>query len=77
MDLTNIYSDLASKVQHTAFVKRLILNGPVPWLEHVLTALETDDTSCKPNPVLGVLDDILTKGDFTIYVKIMTSIAEN
>jgi len=74
---THIYSDLASGVQHTAFVKRSILDDPAPWLEHVLTALETDDTSCKPNPVLGVLDDILTKGDFTICVKIMTSIAEN
>jgi hypothetical protein len=74
---THIYSDLASRVQHTAFVKRSILDDPAPWLEHVLTALETDDTSRKPNLVLGVLDDILTKGNFTICVKIMTSIAEN
>jgi hypothetical protein len=48
-----------------------------PWLEHVWTALETYDTSRRPDLVPGVLDDILTKGDFTLCVKIMTSITEN
>ena len=74
---TYTYSDLASGLQHTAYVKCSILDHPTPWLEHVLTALETDDTSRKPNSVPGILDDILTKGDFALCVKIMTSIAEN
>jgi hypothetical protein len=74
---THIHSDLLSGVRHTAYIKRSILDDPAPWLEHVLTALETDDTSHRPNSVPGVLDDILTKGDFTLCVKIMTSITKN
>jgi hypothetical protein len=58
-------------------VKHSFLDDPAPWLEHVLTALETDDTGRQPNPVLGVLDEILTNSDFTLCVRIMTSIAEN
>ena len=46
-------------------------------LHQVLTALETEDTSRRLNLVPGVLDDILAKGDFTLCVGIMTSIAEN
>jgi hypothetical protein len=75
---THVCSDLPSGAQHTAaYVKRSILDDPAPWLEHVLTALETGDTSRRLNSVPGVLDDILTKGDFTLCVRIMTSIAEN
>lgn len=74
---TNIHSDLPSGVQHTAYVKRSILDGPAPWFELVLTALKTNNTSRRPNPVPGVLDGILTKCDFTLSVRIMTTIAEN
>jgi hypothetical protein len=74
---TYIHSGFPSEAQHIAYVKRSFLDDPAPWLEHVLTALETDDTSGRPNPVPGVLDDILTKSDFTLCVRIMTSIAEN
>ena len=36
------------------------------------------ETSYRPNSlVLGVLDDILITSDFTLCVKIMTTIAEN
>ncbi|KFZ16980.1 hypothetical protein V502_04811 [Pseudogymnoascus sp. VKM F-4520 (FW-2644)] len=73
---THVHDDFPSEV-YTGFFKRLFLDDPAPWFEHVLTALETDDTSRKPDPVPGVLDDILTKSDFTLCVKIMTSIAEN
>ena len=39
---------------------------------------EVEDTSRRPNfSVPSVLDDILSKGDFTLCVKIMTSIVEN
>jgi hypothetical protein len=59
-------------------IKRSILDCPAPWLEHVLTALDRDDTSRRLDcSVPGVLNDILAKGDLTICVKIMTSIAEN
>jgi hypothetical protein len=75
----HINSDFASGVQHAAYVKRLILDESAQWLEHVLIALqEVDDTSRRPNSsVPGVLDDILTEGDFTLCVKVMTSITEN
>jgi hypothetical protein len=74
---TPIYNDLASGVQHTAYIKYSILDDHAPWLEHVLTALETDDTSRRPNSVLGVFDDTLPKGDLILCIKIMTSITEN
>lgn len=75
---THIHGGFPSGV-HTAHVKRLILDDPTPWFEDVLTALEleSNDTSRRQNPVPGVLDDILTKGNFILYVSIMTSIAEN
>lgn len=74
---THIHSDWPSGVRHTTYVKRSILDDPAPWLELVLTAPEMDDTSHRPNSVPGVLDDILTKGDVTLCVKIITSIMEN
>jgi hypothetical protein len=37
-----------------------------------------DDITYRPNSsVLGILDDILTEGDFILYIKIITSIIEN
>jgi hypothetical protein len=74
---TYIQNDLANGVQHTPFAKRSILDDPAPWLEHVWPVLEMDDTGRRPNPVPGVLDDILTNEDFLLCVKIMTSIANN
>lgn len=74
---TYIHSDIPSEVQYTAYVERSVLDDPAPWLEHVLTTLETGDTSHRPNQVPGVLNDILGKGDFTVYTKIMTSITKN
>ncbi|KFY43092.1 hypothetical protein V495_04165 [Pseudogymnoascus sp. VKM F-4514 (FW-929)] len=71
---THIHDDFSSGV-YTGYVKRLCLDDPTTWLEHVLTALETDDTRRRPNPVPGILDDILT--NFTLCATIMTSIAEN
>lgn len=73
---TRIHDEFPSGVYST-YVKRSFLDDPAPWLEHVLTTLETDDTSRRPNPVLGVLDEVLTNGNFTLCVRIMTSIAEN
>jgi hypothetical protein len=75
----HISSDLASVVRHTLYVKRPILDESAQWLEHFLIALQdVDDTSRRPDSsVPGVLDDILREGDFTLCVKIMTSITEN
>jgi hypothetical protein len=44
-------------------VRSLILDEPAPWWELVLTALETGDTSHRPDSVPGISDDILTKGN--------------
>jgi hypothetical protein len=73
---THIHGEFPSGM-YPAYVRRSSLDDPAPWLEHILTALETDDTSRRLDPILGVLDEILTKGDFTLCVRIMTSIAEN
>lgn len=61
------------------YVKRLILNKPAQRLEDVLVAVQVvDNTRCVPNSlVLGFLDGILTEGNLTLCVKIITSIIEN
>jgi hypothetical protein len=75
----DINSNLPNAVQCAPFVKRSILDESAQLLHHVLMALDkADDTSRRPNSsVPGVLDDVLTKTDFTLFVKIMTSIIEN
>jgi hypothetical protein len=77
---TNITDiDLLDVVTCTPFVRRLVLDDIAQLLEHVLVALENiDDNSRGPSSfVLGVLDDILTKSDHTLFVKIITSVTEN
>lgn len=75
----HVKSDLTNPVQHPPYVKRPILDESAQWLEHVLMALQVvDDTARRPNSsVRGILDDILTEGDFALCVKIMTTITEN
>lgn len=75
-DLTNI---LSSIVTHTPFTRRLVLDDAVQLLEHVLVALEdVYNDSCIPNSsVASVLDNILKTSDYTIFVKIITSVTEN
>jgi hypothetical protein len=75
----DINSELPSVVRHAPCFKRSTLDESAQWLEHVLMALEAvDETNRRPNSsVPGVLDDILITSDFTLCVKIMTTIAEN
>jgi hypothetical protein len=74
-----IDQDSISGVLHTPYAKRPIIDESAQWLVHVLTALQAvDDTTRRPNSsVPGILNDILTEGDFTLCVKILTGIAEN
>ena len=75
----DICYDLPSGVQHLPCFKRSTLDESAQWLEHVLNALEAaNGTSRRPDSsVPGILDDILMNGDFTLCVKVMTTIAEN
>ena len=74
-----IEKDSASGALHAPYVKRPVLDESAQWLEYVLMAVQVvDDTTRRPNSsVPGILDDMLTEGDFTLCVKIMTGIAEN
>lgn len=68
--------DLPDIVTHTPFARRLVLNDAAQMLEHVLVALENvyDDNRSPSSSVPGVLDDLLTRSDHTIFVKTMTSV---
>ncbi|KAN0117099.1 hypothetical protein V8E51_003076 [Hyaloscypha variabilis] len=76
-DGTNIGS--LDIVTHPPFARRLVLDETAQLLEHVLVALESAyDDSCIPcSSVPGILESILTKGNHTNFVKIMTSVIEN
>jgi hypothetical protein len=71
--------DLPDVVTHTSFARRLVLDDAVQLLEHILIALENiyNDNRGPNSAVPGVLDNVLTTSNYTIFVKIMTSITEN
>jgi hypothetical protein len=75
----HINSDLAIADRQILSIKRPILDESTQWLEQVLIELKkADDVSRKPDPsVPRVLDDISIQDNFTLYIKIMTSITEN
>jgi hypothetical protein len=64
---------------NTPLARRLVLDDTAQLLEHVLAALESayDDSRIPGLSVPGILESILTKGDHTNFVKIMTSVTEN
>lgn len=71
--------DLLDIATHSPFARRLVLDNVAQLLEHVLVALGNvyDDSHSHSSSVPGALDDIFTKRNHTIFVRIMTSVAEN
>ncbi|KAN0101933.1 hypothetical protein V8E51_012443 [Hyaloscypha variabilis] len=64
---------------HTPVTRRLALDDTAQLLEHVLVALESayDDSRIPGLSVPGILENVLTKGHHSNFVKIMTSVTEN
>jgi hypothetical protein len=64
---------------HPPFTKRSVFNNGPQLLDHVLIALNSMyDNKCAPiSYVLGVLDEVYTKSDYAVFVRIMTSITKN
>ena len=64
---------------HTPFARRLVLDDAAQLLEHVLAAFESacDNSRIPDSSVPGALESILTKGDHTNFVKIMTGVTES
>jgi hypothetical protein len=74
----SVNGELHTRAQQAVRIKRSVLDWRAPSLEHVLVALDINDTSRQADSSIpGVLDDIVAKGDLTLCVKIMTSIVEN
>ncbi|OBT44249.1 hypothetical protein VE00_05409 [Pseudogymnoascus sp. WSF 3629] len=64
---------------HPPFKKLSVLDHGPQLLDHVLVALDStyDDRRAPTSCVPGVLDEIHTKSDHAVFVRIMTSITEN
>jgi hypothetical protein len=64
---------------HTPVARRLVLDDTAQLLEHVLAALESvyDASRIPCSSVPGILESILTEGNYTNFVKIMTCVTEN
>jgi hypothetical protein len=64
---------------YTCFARRLVLDNVAQLLKYGLVALKSvyNDSRIPSSSILGVVESIFTKGNYTIFVRIITSVIEN